>query len=168
MKWTQSELEKLYQEVNAKAASDGEFRKALMEDAKAAMEKLAGRKLPDDFILKYIEKDNKYVATYVVPDFAQGELDIKELRDENLDSVNAGFSFIGIAGVCGLAVSVGDDDDDICGVNACPADGCDMDSCGVEVCTVDNCEMNAGGVDYCTMEACPTDACAHKACSYYY
>ena len=63
MEWTQKELEELYQAAIKKSMIDKEFRKELMEDSKKAMEKLAGRELPEGFKLKFIEKDPNYWGT---------------------------------------------------------------------------------------------------------
>ena len=43
MKWTQEELEQLYQQVNAKAIENEEVRKELLADPKAILEREAGR-----------------------------------------------------------------------------------------------------------------------------
>ena len=116
MKWTQDELEKLYQEVNAKAVADSAFREALMGDTKGTLEKIAGCKLPDDFNLKFIESDKGYAATYIVPDFVQGELNIQEMQDDDLSSVAGGISIA-------LIVSISGD-------SGCLADTCYGNECG--------------------------------------
>ena len=90
MKWSQEDLEQLYQQVNAKAIADEEFRKALLADPKAVLEQEAGQKLPDDLNLKIIENDNGFAATYIVPDFVCGELDAKELAPDDLSQVSGG------------------------------------------------------------------------------
>ena len=80
MAWTQNELEELYQKVNKLAAEDADFRKELQADSRAAIEKIAGKELPEGFRLKFIENDPSYNATYVVPDITSGELNLKELQ----------------------------------------------------------------------------------------
>lgn len=81
MKWSQEELEQLYQQVNTKAAQDEAFHKALLADPKAVLEQVAGRQLPDDLNLKIVENDGDFAATYIVPDFVQGELAAEELGE---------------------------------------------------------------------------------------
>ena len=109
MKWTQEELEQLYQQVNAKAIENEEFRKELLADPKAILEREAGRKLPDDFNLKIVESDSGYAASYIVPDFVQGELDAQELGADALGKVSGGntpifviVSVCSIDGPCGV------------------------------------------------------------------
>ncbi|MBR2259851.1 MAG: hypothetical protein IJ899_21450 [Blautia sp.] len=53
-KWTREELEELFQKANQKAKEDEEFRKEAKQDIKAALEKLAGRELPEGFQLEMI------------------------------------------------------------------------------------------------------------------
>ena len=60
MEWTQQELEELYQATVKKATVDAEFREKLKQNARTAMEKLAGRELPEGFSLKFIEKDPSF------------------------------------------------------------------------------------------------------------
>lgn len=95
MKWTQEELEQLYQQVNAKAAADEAFRKELAANPKEVLEKAAGRPLPDDFNLKIIESDSNASATYMAPDFVQGELD-----SEKLEQVTGGGNDCGSKSKC--------------------------------------------------------------------
>ena len=109
MKWTQEELEQLYQQVNAKAAADEAFRKEIMEKPRQTLEAFAGRPLPDDFNLKIVESDSGYAASYIVPDFVQGELDAQELGADALGKVSGGntpifviVSVCSIDGPCGV------------------------------------------------------------------
>ena len=158
MKWTQEELEKLYQEVNAKAVADEAFRKEVMENPRQTLEKLAGRTLPDDFNLKMIENDSGYSATYIVPDFVQGELDVQELNPEKLEQVTGGISFALIVSVCALAAGVGP-----CGGDTCAGAACGGNVCGGAVCGGAAC-----GGDVCGGNACGGDACgANAGCSGY-
>lgn len=164
MKWTQEELEKLYQEANAKAMTDKAFREALISDTKGTLEKLAGRVLPDDFNLKPIESDKGYAATYVVPDFAQGELDEGELRDEELEEVAAGLSFIGIVEICAVAVSTSDSSG-YCGYDYCGGKSCKSDMCAKEGCSGDICTQETNYQDYCDLKACLQKDCSSASCS---
>ena len=81
MSLSQKELEELYQKVNEMAKKDAAFFKELKKDFRGTMEKLAGRPLPDELKLTYIEKDNNFGATYTLPDFAKGELDVSMLNN---------------------------------------------------------------------------------------
>ncbi|MBR2259850.1 MAG: hypothetical protein IJ899_21445 [Blautia sp.] len=53
-KWTKEELEELFQKANQKAKEDEEFRKEAKQDLKAALEKLAGRELPEGMQLEMV------------------------------------------------------------------------------------------------------------------
>lgn len=168
MKWTQGELEKLYQDVNAKAVADAEFRQEMLKDAKAAIEKFAGRPLPEGFSLKIIEKDSSYASTYVVPNFAQGEidlneLDMKELGDEQLASVPSGLSIALIVSICGAAASVGGCGADACGANVCGGNACAANACGADACAGNACGGNADAAGTCAGAACGGDVCGTNA-----
>lgn len=161
MKWTQEELEQLYQQVNAKAAQDEAFRKEVLTNPKAALEKMAGRKLPDEFNLKIIENDSGFASTYIVPDFVQGELDVQELGSEALGQVSGGVSFFLIVTVCAAAVAVGPCPGDACGAAACGGNVCGGAACGADACGGNACGGAASGVSAgCGGAACGGDACA--------
>lgn len=160
MEWTQKELEELYQRVNKLGASDADFRKELMADPHAAIEKIAGRELPEGFRLKFIENDPSYNATYLVPDFTPDELNLKALQtdagetgEENSEDTvhpKVGVSFVLIVSACAAAVStVG------CGGDACAAAGCVGDACAAQACAAAGCGGNAG---------CAGNACAAAGC----
>ncbi|HUM83043.1 MAG TPA: NHLP leader peptide family RiPP precursor [Lachnospiraceae bacterium] len=100
MEWSKEEINALYEKVMAKAATDSDFRKELLEDSTAAIEKVAGKKLPDGFKVKVIEKDPAYAETFVLPDMITGELD-----ENSLDAVAGGACFV-----------------DACAGNACAAE----------------------------------------------
>ena len=116
MKWTQKELEELYQKANEKAISDMEFRKAVLADARGALTELAGRELPEGFSLELVESDHSYASAYLTPNFTGDEIDLSELKSaanaranisENEDHLSVGVSIALIISVCGAAVSVG-------------------------------------------------------------
>ena len=102
MEWTQQELEELYQATVKKATVDADFREKLKQNAKTAMEGLAGRELPEGFRLKFIEKDPSYANTFVLPDFKGDELDMSDMGD-----VAGGISFFLIVSACAVARSAG-------------------------------------------------------------
>ena len=124
MSWTQRELEELYKEMQKKAMVDEGFRKELLENADAALEKLAGKKLPEGCKIKVIENDPSYTATFVLPDLIS-----EELTPDEMDSA-AGAGILVIVSACAVAI----------GVTGCPADACAGyicladQVCGGEVC----------------------------------
>lgn len=64
----QDELKRLLVRMLHKSAISSEFRQELLADTDAALEKLAGKKLPEGFRLKVVEPDPAYTATIVLPD----------------------------------------------------------------------------------------------------
>lgn len=94
MEWTQDKINELYMEVQKLAVTDEEFRAELLNDSSAAIEKVAGEKLPEGFSVKVIENDPQYAATFVLPPMVS-----EELGDEDLDAVAGGFCLID--GACG-------------------------------------------------------------------
>ncbi len=172
MAWTQNELEELYQKVNKLAAEDADFRKELQADSRAAIEKIAGKELPEGFRLKFIENDPSYNATYVVPDITSGELNLKELQsvsggsgDESqaVESVphkpgepepEANFSILFIVSACAAAIQIAG-----CGADACAAAACPVDACAAQACAARACAGQAG----CAAEACGGEGCGAQA-----
>ncbi len=118
--WTPKQIEELLAEMTKKAMTDAEFRKEVLEDATAALEKLAGRPLPQGASLKCIEKDPNYQSTFVLPDL----LDEEKLDDESLANVAGGISVAGIVSVCIMAVGVLGPDVLACGLQQCMQDYC--------------------------------------------
>lgn len=178
MKWTQKELEELYQKANEKAKADPEFRKAVLSDAGSALEELAGRKLPEGFSLELVESDNSYASAYLVPNFTGDEIDMKGLRsaaNDNTDDqgkMSVGVSFVLIISVCAAAASVGPCGGNICGGAACAGDACAGNICGGAACSGNACAGDAiCGGNICAGNACAGDvicggaACAADACA---
>lgn len=85
MAWTQEKMNEIYMKVQQLAVTDEEFRNKLLEDTNAAIEKVAGEPVPENFKVKVIESDPQYAATFVLPPMISDELD-----DEALDSVAGG------------------------------------------------------------------------------
>lgn len=110
MAWTQEKINEIYMEVQKMAVTDEEFRKELLEDSSAAIEKVAGEKLPEGFKVKVIENDPSYAATFVLPPMVSDEL-----SDDELDAVAGGFCLI----------------DGACGAKACAAEG-EAEACGAK------------------------------------
>ncbi len=148
--WTQKEIEELLAEMTRKAMTDREFRQAVLEDANAALEKLAGRSLPEGINLKCIERDPNYQSTFVLPDL----VDEEKMDDESLTQVAGGVSVFSIVSVCGTAFGVGPDILG-CGSKACAAD---VSLFGVET---------KGGACYgqvCLPLATVAEECPARAC----
>ncbi|MXW34257.1 MAG: NHLP leader peptide family natural product precursor [Chloroflexi bacterium] len=74
------------QEVLARSAVDSEFRAGLLTDPRATLEKAAGRQMPENLRVKFIEKDSDCDAMYVLPDPVATD----ELTPEQLEAVAGG------------------------------------------------------------------------------
>ncbi len=135
--WTQKEIEELMVEMTKKSMTDPEFRREVLADANKALEKLAGRPLPEGISLKCVEKDPNYQSTFVLPDL----IDEEKLNDSDLASVAGGISVFGVVSVCAFAMGVGPD------AGACLAD--------------------YDAVDACAAKGCLYNACAKRACAAY-
>ena len=90
--WTQQELDELMAKMTKKAMTDAEFRKEVLADATKALEKLAGKALPEGASIKCVEKDPNYQNTLVLPDF----IDEEKLDDESMKKVAGGGVNFGI------------------------------------------------------------------------
>ncbi len=94
--WTEKELEELFGKMTQKSMTDAEFRKEVLEDATKALEKLAGKPLPEGASLKCIEKDPNYQTTLVLPDF----IDEEKIDDGSLAEVAGGVNVALIVTIC--------------------------------------------------------------------
>lgn len=95
MDWTNEKLEELFAEMQKKAMTDTGFRKKLLEDSDAALEELAGQKLPEGLKIKIIENDPAYTATFVLPDLVS-----EEMTPEDMDAAAGGFGILLVASAC--------------------------------------------------------------------
>ena len=181
MDWNQKELEELYQKINQLTATDADFRKALQEDAYVAIEKVAGKKLPEGFRLETIETDPSYGKTFMAPNFTPGELNLQALKtvaggqgEEQSDSSSssgdvppaASTSFILIVSAC--AAAAGPCAADACVAEACGWDGCPTAGpCAADACVAETCvgfgEGPCGGF-LCGADACVAEACGWDGC----
>ena len=98
--WTQQEMEELMAKMTKKAMTDAEFRKEVLADANKALEKLAGKALPEGLSIKCIERDPNFQNTLVLPDF----VDEEKLDDVALTNVAGGIKI----GSCAIATCLTD------------------------------------------------------------
>ncbi len=77
--WSKEEIEDLRLEISKKAATDAEFRKAILANPKQEIEKLAGKKIPEEFSLDVIENKPGVVKTFVLPNFISESLSKEEM-----------------------------------------------------------------------------------------
>ncbi len=151
--WTEKELEELMAKMTQKSMTDAEFRKEVLEDATAALEKLAGKPLPEGSSLKCIEKDPNYQATLVLPDL----VDEEKIDDDSLQQVAGGISIALIVSFCIRAMGLGPD------VGVCDKKICAADACGAfwdwrsSMCAAQLCGKHARTEN--------TDGCAAHACA---
>ncbi len=149
--WTQKELEELMAKMTKKAMTDAEFRKEVLADATKALEKLAGKPLPEGSSLKCIERDPNYQTTLVLPDL----LDEERLDDDSLQEVAGGINVALIVSICGIAASTGPDV-----IGACAKKACAADVCGGQICGSDRCGGQAcGGHSFLADVGCAGKAC---------
>ena len=92
MAWTQDKVNEIYLLAQNLAAKDRAFRAELLNDPKAAIEKLTSEVLPEDYSIKIIESDPAYSATFVLPLMLSGDL-----SDDELASVAGGLCDIDAA-----------------------------------------------------------------------
>ncbi len=149
--WTQQEMEELMEKMTKKAMTDAAFRKEVLADATKALEKLAGKPLPEGSSLKCIERDPNYQTTLVLPDL----LDEEKLNDESLSSVAGGISAALIVSVCAIAAGVGPN------VGGCVVKHCAAEACGADA----GWELNMCGAKACAKDySNPEDSCQAQAC----
>jgi hypothetical protein len=79
MTWTQEKVNETYLRASNLAAKDKAFRAELLSNPNAAVEKLAGEPLPENFNIKIIESDPTYSATFVLPLMLSNDLSDDEL-----------------------------------------------------------------------------------------
>ena len=83
------------QELLARSAVDNDFRTALLTDPRTALEQAAGKQIPENLRVKFIEKDADCDAMFVLPDPVTSD----ELTPEQLEAV---------AGGCAEGIEIGD------------------------------------------------------------
>lgn len=95
MAWSQERIKEIYNKAQKLAATDAQFRKDLLQNANAAIEKLAGESLPNGYSINVIESNPNYSATFVLPATVSGEL-----HDDDLEMVAGGMEPLG-GYICG-------------------------------------------------------------------
>ena len=72
----------LIERVSARAAVDADFRRRLLDDARAGIREATGLVLPERVRVKFVEKDAGADAMFVLPDFIDesGALSAEELE----------------------------------------------------------------------------------------
>lgn len=161
--WTQQEMEELIKKMTEKAMTDAEFRKAVLKDATAVLEKLAGKPLPQGASLKCIERDPNYQTTFVLPDLADEE----KLDDEALLQVAGGFSIALIVTLCAAAAGLGPYDI-ACGAEACLGAVMNVFACGAQACAGNSlCMSDVCGSKSSGGSTCQTVTCGSRTCGDY-
>ncbi|MDR3156707.1 MAG: NHLP leader peptide family RiPP precursor [Lactobacillales bacterium] len=94
MAWTPEEVNEIYAKVMQKATTDESFRSELLANPNAAISKLTGEPLPEDYKIKVLENDPNYTATFVLPNLSTGEIDL-----DNLEKVVGGSIIIDACGM---------------------------------------------------------------------
>lgn len=75
---------KVLDDVQRRAATDSDFRERLLKEPNAALAEVAGRPIPDDFTIRFIEKDASTDALVVLPDLVH---ETQELSESELEAV---------------------------------------------------------------------------------
>ncbi len=152
--WTKEELEELMAKMTKKAMTDAQFRKEVLADATTALEKLAGKPLPEGASLKCIERDPNYQSTLVLPDL----LDEERLDDDALSQVAGGMAVLLIAAICAVAAGVGPSVfAEACGARACAGNAGFVDACGADACAAKAHSTAACGSQVCVEDGGCTD-----------
>lgn len=89
MSWSKEKMDEVYARIQEKAIVDAAFRKALLADPNAVIEKEAGISLPKGFKINIVESDPAYQATYVLPPMTDGAL-----SEDDLDKVAGGVNLL--------------------------------------------------------------------------
>lgn len=79
--WTNEEAKEVLAKVKEKAAYDPEFRKLVLNNPDEAIEEVAGKEVPEDVTIKFIESDEDADMTFVLPPLQDEELDEEELDE---------------------------------------------------------------------------------------
>lgn len=102
MVWNQEDIKTAFEKISKRAKTDKSFRELCLKDPAKAVKEAAGKELPPDYKVKFIE-NLEADATFVLPDFKENPA---ELNDRELDSVAGGMKCGASCG--GSAACVGD------------------------------------------------------------
>ena len=83
------------EDVLVKAASDFEFRRQLLENPAAAIQRAFGVAVPPTFRMRFVERDADLDALVVLPDYMAPD---GELTENELESISGGADNAGWAG----------------------------------------------------------------------
>lgn len=75
--------------VLSRAATDAAFRQELLREPRAAIRDAFGVQIPDDFRIRFVERDPDLDALVVLPDFRE-EPEDSVLSEEELEMVSGG------------------------------------------------------------------------------
>jgi hypothetical protein len=84
--WTSQEIERVIKECIRRGQTDAEYRKLALEDPTLAVEKVAGRGLPETLKIKFFDGTGAHMSI-VLPELETGD---GELSDSQLEQVAGG------------------------------------------------------------------------------
>ena len=79
--------QRILDEVLQRAATDLGFREQLLDEPRGVLAEIAGQELPEDFVVRFIEKDEDTDALIVLPDLVP---ETAELSAAELEAVAGG------------------------------------------------------------------------------
>jgi hypothetical protein len=86
MQWTEAEIKETLAEIGRRSANDADYRALALRDAKAAIQRITSKPIPDDFTVKFIE-DSGAGMTVVLPPAKSNE---GVLSEQELEMVSGG------------------------------------------------------------------------------
>lgn len=82
-----SDEQDIINDVQRRAAVDRDFRDRLLNEPNAVLAEMAGQELPQDFTIRFVEKDEHTDALIVLPDMVP---ETTELSEAELEAVAGG------------------------------------------------------------------------------
>ncbi|MFA5879056.1 MAG: hypothetical protein WC860_02670 [Candidatus Margulisiibacteriota bacterium] len=104
MSWNYEEIQDTFSQIRKKVVTDKEFRELFIKDPSAAILKLTGKQVPDDFNIKVIESDPNYHMTFVLPEMVSEKISVDDLASVDGGTVSALLIACVGAGACLAAV----------------------------------------------------------------
>ncbi len=96
-RWTQQEINDAYKKIIDKTAKDSEFRKLALDNPKKAFSEVAGKEVPENINIRFIENEPGIDQTFVLPNKIT-----EELSDNELDKISGGFNSWGAYSSVGI------------------------------------------------------------------